>query len=78
MMERKMRAAQWYSERHPKSICKCGHAGDGGNSEHAGLFAKGHGRCLAAGCDCEKFTWAASTEAFTQFMAQVEAGAEPG
>jgi len=50
-----------------KSMCTCGHAGDGDPktaprppviSHHAGPL--GHGYCLVAGCDCEKFTWASS------------------
>ena len=71
-MDRRLRAAIWYSERAPKSVCRCGHTGDGGNSEHGGLIAKGHGKCLAKECRCEKFTWGGSTEEFKRFMAQVE------
>jgi hypothetical protein len=71
-----MKAAQWYSERAPKSICKCGHTGDGANSQHAGELARGHGSCLAPDCKCEKFSWAGSTEEFTQFLAQVEPQAQ--
>ena len=40
-----------------KSICKCGHTGDGHNSEHAsGIINPGHGHCLK--CACEWFSWA--------------------
>lgn len=43
-----------------RSICLCGHSGDvslgeTNNSYHAG--AVGHGRCGAAGCSCQQFTW---------------------
>lgn len=37
----------------PKSMCKCGHAGDGEHSDHAGAI--GHGKCFC--CNCVKFTW---------------------
>lgn len=42
----------------PKSICVCGHSGDGPNSYHAdNAFVLGHGPCSC--CDgCVKFTWA--------------------
>jgi hypothetical protein len=73
MHDRRMKAARWYSEHAPKSICTCGHTGDGANSDHAGLIARGHGRCLApGGCGCEKFSWAGLTEEFKQYMAQIE------
>jgi len=39
-----------------KSVCICGHTGDGLLSEHEdNLLAKGHGACKE--CDCQKFTW---------------------
>lgn len=43
----------------PKSICLCGHTGDGPNSAHGGLI--GHGPCLVDDCACRKFTWASFT-----------------
>ncbi len=39
----------------PKSICQCGHTGDGPNSEHSDTFQEGHGACNE--CDCVQFTW---------------------
>lgn len=39
----------------PKSICQCGHNGDGPDSNHGGLL--GHGACNMPGCDCKKFMW---------------------
>jgi hypothetical protein len=49
----------------PKSLCKCGHTGDGGlisatsptpvGSDHGGLV--GHGACCVKGCGCKKFSW---------------------
>jgi len=42
----------------PKSICVCGHSGDGLNSQHATIIAPGHAHCTVPGCQCQKFTWA--------------------
>lgn len=42
----------------PKSVCLCGHTGDGDESQHDdNEVALGHGECLV--CKCEKFTWVA-------------------
>lgn len=50
-----------------RSVCVCGHLGDGNNSEHEGCSVQlgkdqfrpgGHGACKVEGCDCEKFQWA--------------------
>lgn len=41
----------------PKSVCMCGHDGDGPGSPHGGII--GHGPCYASGCACKKFTWKA-------------------
>lgn len=41
------------------SICKCGHKGDGSNSEHKNSFSPGHGSCKL--CNCERFTWSSFT-----------------
>lgn len=47
-----------YTAEHPKSKCRCGHTGDGGNSQHGNdLFSLGHGRCHHPGCVCKRFTW---------------------
>jgi hypothetical protein len=41
----------------PMSVCRCGHTGDGPNSQHEkGPLAEGHGKCKE--CDCKKFSWA--------------------
>jgi hypothetical protein len=50
----------------PKSICTCGHLGDGEGSAHAGPI--GHGRCLVPGCGCTKFTWLRFTEQGEQLI----------
>jgi hypothetical protein len=40
----------------PKSLCHCGHTGDGPYSDHLGNGPQaGHGACLK--CDCVKFLW---------------------
>jgi len=39
----------------PKSLCVCGHTGDGQNSEHMTEIAYGHGACTQ--CDCVRFRW---------------------
>lgn len=43
---------------HGKSICLCGHTGDGPGSQHANTLAEGHGPCMVNKCTCLKFTWA--------------------
>lgn len=42
----------------PKSICRCGHEGDGSRSAHSDTLQPGHGACNVPGCGCERFTWA--------------------
>lgn len=44
----------------PKSVCTCGHSGDGPNSLHSDRVngvSPGHGACLMESCPCQKFTW---------------------
>lgn len=49
----------WYK---PKSVCSCGHTGDGHNSEHRNTSrTPGHGGCQISGCNCRQFTWVAWT-----------------
>jgi hypothetical protein len=58
-----------------KSVCACGHLGDVslganvGDSEHDGLI--GHGRCLAKGCRCAKFTWESFRPQLRNALAEV-------
>lgn len=44
-----------------RSVCSCGHLGDGDDSQHLGVGtpfgAGGHGACTVPGCECQKFTW---------------------
>lgn len=61
----------------PKSLCFCGHLGDGPNSSHAGPI--GHGVCTVIGCRCQKFIWAKFTRYGQELMlrlrtAQIEEG----
>jgi hypothetical protein len=60
----------------PKSICTCGHAGDGTGkgsvgmtSLHAGII--GHGACTVSGCPCGKFTWKAFLPSFEAALAGI-------
>ena len=52
----------------PKSICQCGHTGDGVKSDHEdwmGMpWSAGHGECTAVGCTCRKFSWKKWTDKF--------------
>ena len=56
----------------PKSICSCGHTGDGPNSQHADRYAEGHGFCQVTGpdkattCSCRQFTWVKWTPEFAK------------
>lgn len=53
----------------PKSICSCGHTGDGPNSQHADRYAEGHGECkydLLYPCKCHQFTWVKWTPEFAK------------
>jgi hypothetical protein len=51
----------------PKSICKCGHLGDGDRSDHEDLIInKGHGKCKV--CDCKMFVWSRFTPTFDEII----------
>lgn len=58
----------------PKSICKCGHTGDGVDSQHDHIMHEevdewepGHGECNV--CGCERFTWTKFTDDFISYRA---------
>jgi len=69
-ISKRIQDAQRYSQRAAKSVCTCGHHGDGNASWHAGSGpARGHGYCIHAGCSCKKFTWAHWTPAYNEYMA---------
>jgi hypothetical protein len=58
-----------YSAGTAKSLCTCGHTGDGAKSMHLdNPGANGHGPCRAAGCSCEKFTWKEFLPEFVKHM----------
>jgi hypothetical protein len=71
MLPYQEKKAATFAQSSPKSICKCGHTGDGSNSEHTegeqGV-APGHGHCLVNRCKCSKFTWAKFTKTFVNYM----------
>jgi hypothetical protein len=54
----------------PKSICMCGHTGDGEGSQHVDvvLAGDGQGKCSVNGCGCQRFTWMQSTKKFENFL----------
>ena len=54
---------------HPKSMCTCGHTGDGPDSAHRDLYQAGHGACTADDCDCKRFTWDHFTRAYDSWAA---------
>lgn len=54
----------------PKSMCACGHPGDGDNSAHAGAI--GHGECLLCPAGkCRKFTWGGFYDSYQSAMDSV-------
>lgn len=54
----------------PRSFCKCGHLGDGPNSQHAIRVAEGHGVCKVPECECAQFTWDGFTPEYINNMNQ--------
>lgn len=55
----------------PKSICYCGHNGDGYPSQHSDhtkgyALIVGHGPCKVRGCECKRFTWEKFTPEFDE------------
>lgn len=58
--------SQKYSAENPKSVCQCGHTGDGANSEHDDSLQAGHGACFE--CECVKFTWTKFTPEYDKMM----------
>lgn len=72
MMDRKMAFSMAYGERLPRSLCVCGHSGDGAHSQHKDTVQGGHGKCKVKGCACDKFTWIAYTDMFVAKRAAVK------
>ena len=57
-----------YSKQHPLSLCKCGHTGDGANSQHGDFYQKGHGECTL--CLCSHFHWVGWTPEVENLLAE--------
>jgi len=70
MQTKMQQVADTYRE--PKSLCTCGHEGDGGGSPHEAFAGEaGHGKCKVPGCPCEHFVWTGWTRAFAMALARV-------
>ena len=56
-----------------KSICTCGHTGDGTGSEHRSLAeaGDGHGACRHGDCGCTQFSWRRWTVTFGAALGRV-------
>lgn len=69
-VDRRMVLATGYAQKAPKSVCYCGHTGDGANSQHdtAPRSGEGHGECTVATCGCTRFTWKNITPEFAAFL----------
>lgn len=69
-----------YGKSAPKSMCVCGHSGDGAHSDHSNdspVFMRkpvviGHGRCKMKKCECERFTWKAFTLPFEMALKKIK------
>lgn len=55
----------------PRSVCECGHEGDGYPSDHGeGVGGgPGHGPCWVEGCSCKQFTFRGFTRDFVVYRA---------
>lgn len=73
-LPKRMRDSMLYSAMGPKSICTCGHTGDGAKAQHTGFG--GHGACFATPldgrneCKCGQFSWKGWTEEYKRWMAE--------
>jgi hypothetical protein len=68
-MPARLRDSIAYSAMNPKSVCTCGHTGDGAGSQHLGFG--GHGSCIFdGGACCGQFSWKGWTLEYRQFMAE--------
>lgn len=56
-----------------KSLCTCGHTGDGPNSNHFdGGFVQGHEACRVKDCGCPRFTWTAWCAEFAAALNKIK------
>lgn len=68
-MPQRIQDSMAFSAFHPKSICTCGHTGDGAQSQHTGFG--GHGACIFdGGACCGQFSWARWTPEYVRFMTE--------
>lgn len=67
-MPKRISDSMAYSAMEPKSLCTCGHAGDGARSEHTGFG--GHGACIIGDCACGQFSWSRWAPAYNEYMAK--------
>jgi len=68
-MSSRLRISIAFSATAPKSVCTCGHTGDGARSQHSGFG--GHGSCnFDGGACCGQFSWKGWTREYRQFMAE--------
>lgn len=52
-----------------RSVCTCGHVGDGPHSQHRDCRSSaGHGACSVRGCSCRKFRWQSNLPEFAAFV----------
>jgi len=60
-----------YELNNPRSLCTCGHTGDGLRSDHVDLdlFDLGLGRCRAPGCPCNRFCWHSYLKPYQKYLA---------
>jgi hypothetical protein len=65
----------------PKSLCTCGHTGDGEYSDHAdmgghpaGAAGAGKAECLIKNCNCQRFTWKGWLKKFERFLESQKGG----
>lgn len=76
VMPKRIQDSMIYSASVPKSICTCGHTGDGARSQHTGFG--GHGSCIFGdACGCGQFSWKGWTREYKRFMAEKGHKAQP-
>lgn len=66
-----------------RSVCSCGHLGDGEDSQHLGtgippFVSGGHGACTVPGCECQRFTWVRWKPEAEAWLKEQEGKSKPG
>lgn len=72
LQEKRKEFAKKYGEVLPKSLCTCGHTGDGVGSDHATVLLPGSGACMEDDCSCDHFHWAGWTPEFEKALKKTE------